>query len=36
MYTPRTYPVALLIMLVSMLCWGSWANTEINIAGTRD
>jgi glucose uptake protein len=27
MYTPQTYPVALLIMLVSMLCWGSWANT---------
>jgi len=28
MYTPQTYPVALLMMLVSMLCWGSWANTE--------
>ena len=28
MYTPHTYPVALLMMLVSMLCWGSWANTE--------
>lgn len=24
MYTPHTYPVALLMMLVSMLCWGSW------------
>jgi glucose uptake protein len=28
MYTPATYPVALLMMLVSMLCWGSWANTQ--------
>ena len=28
MYTPHTYPVALLLMLVSMLCWGSWANTQ--------
>lgn len=28
MYTPHTYPVALSMMLVSMLCWGSWANTE--------
>jgi glucose uptake protein len=28
MYTPHTYPAALLMMLASMLCWGSWANTE--------
>src|SRR5579862_7761526 len=28
MYMPRTYPVALILMLVSMLCWGSWANTQ--------
>src|ERR1700722_5033041 len=28
MYMPRTYPVALVMMLVSMLCWGSWANTQ--------
>jgi glucose uptake protein len=28
MYTPQTYPVALGLMLVSMLCWGSWANTQ--------
>jgi len=28
MYAPHTYPVALLLMLVSMLCWGSWANTQ--------
>jgi glucose uptake protein len=28
MYTPQTYPVALGLMLVSMLCWGNWANTQ--------
>jgi glucose uptake protein len=28
MYTPHTYPVALFMMLASMLCWGSWANTQ--------
>jgi len=28
MYTPHRYLVALLMMLLSMLCWGSWANTQ--------
>jgi glucose uptake protein len=28
MYIPQTYSAALLMMLVSMLCWGSWANTQ--------
>ena len=28
MYVPHTYPVALAMMLLSMLCWGSWANTQ--------
>jgi glucose uptake protein len=28
MYTPHTYPIALFMMLFSMLCWGSWANTQ--------
>jgi glucose uptake protein len=28
MYTPHSYAVAVLMMLLSMLCWGSWANTE--------
>ena len=28
MYTPHKYVVALLMMLISMLCWGSWANTQ--------
>lgn len=28
MVVPHSYPAALLLMLVSMLCWGSWANTQ--------
>ena len=27
MYQPETYAVALAFMIVTMLCWGSWANT---------
>src|SRR5215469_15344101 len=27
MYLPETYAAALFLMIVSMLCWGSWANT---------
>ena len=27
MYQPEVYWIALLFMLISMLCWGSWANT---------
>ena len=27
MFQPETYALALALMLVSMLCWGSWANT---------
>ena len=27
MYQPETYGLALLFMILSMLCWGSWANT---------
>lgn len=27
MYQPESYAVALLFMILSMLCWGSWANT---------
>jgi glucose uptake protein len=26
-YQPETYGLALLFMILSMLCWGSWANT---------
>ncbi|HME00930.1 MAG TPA: GRP family sugar transporter [Terriglobia bacterium] len=28
MFIPDTYTVALGMMIVSMLCWGSWANTQ--------
>jgi glucose uptake protein len=28
LFTPHTYPAALLLMLLSMLCWGSWANAQ--------
>jgi glucose uptake protein len=28
MYQPEAYGVALLFMLLSMICWGSWANTQ--------
>ena len=27
MYQPESYQAALFLMLLSMLCWGSWANT---------
>ena len=27
MYQPETYAIALSFMMVTMLCWGSWANT---------
>ena len=28
MWIPKAYSVAILIMLMSMLCWGSWDNTQ--------
>jgi len=28
MYIVSTYPIAVLLCLVTMLCWGSWANTQ--------
>ncbi len=28
MFIPHTYSAALVLMLFSMLCWGSWANTQ--------
>lgn len=27
MFLPETYPAALALMILTMLCWGSWANT---------
>ncbi len=35
MYQPQTYAIALLFMLTSMLCWGSWANTVKLAPGYR-
>lgn len=28
MFIPQTYGIAFLLMLLSMVCWGSWANTQ--------
>jgi glucose uptake protein len=28
MFTPHTYTTALCLMTLSMLCWGTWANTQ--------
>jgi glucose uptake protein len=28
MFQPEAYAIALMLMLVSMICWGSWANTQ--------
>ena len=35
MYQPETYGFALLFMVTSMLCWGSWANTVKLCPGYR-
>ncbi len=35
MYLPQSYSVALLFMIGSMLCWGSWANTLKLCSGYR-
>ncbi len=35
MYQPETYAVALSFMTLSMLCWGSWANTVKLCPGYR-
>ena len=33
MYQPEVYAIALLFMITSMICWGSWANTQKLTAG---
>jgi glucose uptake protein len=33
LYQPQAYIVVLLLMITSMLCWGSWANTRKLTAG---
>ncbi len=35
MYQPEVYSIALLFMIISMLCWGSWANTMKLCPGYR-
>jgi glucose uptake protein len=35
LYQPETYFISLLFMLISMLCWGSWANTVKFCPGYR-
>src|SRR5882757_364134 len=35
MYLPQSYEIALLFMIGSMLCWGSWANTMKLCPGYR-
>jgi glucose uptake protein len=35
LYQPQTYVIALAFMLLSMLCWGSWANTMKLCPGYR-
>lgn len=35
MYQPETYAAALFFMVLSMLCWGSWANTMKLCPGYR-
>jgi len=35
LYQPESYAVALLFMVLSMLCWGSWANTVKLCPGYR-
>src|SRR5271167_702515 len=34
-YQPETYGLALLFMILSMLCWGSWANSMKLCPGYR-
>ncbi|HLW79603.1 MAG TPA: multidrug DMT transporter permease, partial [Terriglobia bacterium] len=28
MFIPQVYSLALVMMVISMVCWGSWANTQ--------
>ena len=33
MFIVQSYPVAILFCFITMLCWGSWANTQKLAAG---
>lgn len=35
MFIPSLYPVALFMMVLTMICWGSWANTQKLCKGWR-
>ena len=35
MFVPNAFPIALLMMVTSMICWGSWANTYKLTKGYR-
>ena len=35
MYTPQTFGVALVMMITSAICWGSWANTYKGVKNYR-
>jgi glucose uptake protein len=35
MFVPDAFPIALLMMVISMVCWGSWANTYKLTKGYR-
>ncbi len=35
MFIPGLYPLALFMMIVTMICWGSWANTQKLCKGWR-
>jgi glucose uptake protein len=35
MYTPHSFGIALLMMVVSAICWGSWANTFKGVKNYR-
>jgi len=35
MYTPHTLAIALMMMITSAVCWGSWANTFKGVKNYR-
>lgn len=35
MYIPSLYSIALFLMILTMICWGSWANTQKLTSGWR-
>ena len=35
MFTPHSFEVALLMMITSAICWGSWANTYKGVKNYR-